>query len=66
MFLGSDCIVRFRPANTRTKPGDITVQHGDLIGVQAGNEPTDLSLKTGSFGISRIIFFPSMIELTMS
>ncbi|KIR58584.1 hypothetical protein I314_05423 [Cryptococcus bacillisporus CA1873] len=51
MFLGSDCIVRFRPANTRTKPGEITVQHGDLIGVQTGSEPTNVSLKTGSFGI---------------
>ncbi|OWT42197.1 hypothetical protein C362_00569 [Cryptococcus neoformans Bt1] len=51
MFLGSDCTVRFRPASTRTKPGEITVQHGDLIGVQAGSEPTDISLKTGSFGI---------------
>lgn len=58
MFLGSDCIVRFRPANTRTKPGEITVQHGDLIGVQAGSEPTDVSLKTGSFGISKFTSFP--------
>lgn len=58
MFLGSDCIVRFRPANTRTKPGEITVQHGDLIGVQTGSEPTNVSLKTGSFGISKFCFCP--------
>lgn len=64
MFLGSDCTVRFRPAGTRIKPGEITVQHGDLIGVQAGYEPTDVSLKTGSFGISKFIF-PLMIKLTM-
>ncbi|WVQ78260.1 hypothetical protein IAT38_000344 [Cryptococcus sp. DSM 104549] len=53
-FLGSDGSVRFRPADTRYKQGDLTVQHGDVVGIKAGGGPVEVTLKMDGFGFVAI------------
>ena len=58
-FLGSDGVVKFRrPAGTGTgtvrgKQGQVTVQHGDIVGVQTGAEGLEVIAHQEGFGICK-------------
>ncbi|WVF72399.1 hypothetical protein IAT40_007214 [Kwoniella sp. CBS 6097] len=47
LLLGSDQVVRIR--SDLTKQGELTAQHGDVIGVKASHEPIEVGLKPEGF-----------------
>jgi hypothetical protein len=56
-FLGSDGVLKFRrPAGTgsaRGKQGQITLQHGDIVGVQTGPEGLEVIAQQDGFGMCK-------------
>ncbi|OCF35309.1 hypothetical protein I316_02855 [Kwoniella heveanensis BCC8398] len=48
LFLGSDQVLRIR--SSQTKQAEITVQHGDVIGIMTSREPIELGFKPEGFG----------------
>jgi hypothetical protein len=57
MFLGADGTLKFRrPAGTgsaRGKQGQITLQHGDVVGIQSGAEGLEVIAQQEAFGMSK-------------
>jgi hypothetical protein len=49
LFLGSDGAIRMKKAG-KGKSGEITVQHGDVVGVTTGDESIELFPKFDGFG----------------
>lgn len=58
LFLGSDGMVRFKLSYTKNKLNEITVQHGDVIGFKAGDQPIEVILRTDTFGFGMYEFTP--------
>jgi hypothetical protein len=56
-FLGSDGLLKFRrPAgtgNARGKQGQITLQHGDVVGVQTGADGLEVMAQQDGFGLCK-------------
>nr|XP_019013326.1 uncharacterized protein I206_01392 [Kwoniella pini CBS 10737]OCF52107.1 hypothetical protein I206_01392 [Kwoniella pini CBS 10737] len=50
LFLGSDATVRIRSGGVRHKQGELTVQHGDVIGFRAGSQGIEAALRMENFG----------------
>ncbi|WRT66916.1 uncharacterized protein IL334_003881 [Kwoniella shivajii] len=50
LFLGSDGTIRVKPYSGKGKQGEITVQHGDVIGIKGGEEGIEVSMKMDNFG----------------
>ncbi|WWD15727.1 hypothetical protein CI109_100149 [Kwoniella shandongensis] len=50
LCLGSDGSMRFRSAETRVKQGELTVQHGDVVGLKTGEEAVEVLPKLDGFG----------------
>jgi hypothetical protein len=57
LFLGSDGHVKFRGSSSgpgvaagRMKPGELTVQHGDVVVLKTGSESVEVQLKMEGFG----------------
>nr|XP_018264086.1 uncharacterized protein I303_03964 [Kwoniella dejecticola CBS 10117]OBR86244.1 hypothetical protein I303_03964 [Kwoniella dejecticola CBS 10117] len=51
LFLGSDATIRIRNGtSTRHKQGEVTAQHGDVIGFKAGERGIEASLRMDNFG----------------
>ena len=50
LFLGSDGEIRFKRHGVSGKTGDLKYQHGDVIGIKAGEFPIEVSIKPDGFG----------------
>ena len=68
LYLGSDGSIRFkRCSGPKTRQGEITVQHGDVVGVKSGPESIELLLKLDGFGFSRSQpLFESNLDINMA
>jgi hypothetical protein len=49
LFLGTDCEIRIKDPK-KVKIGEITAQHGDVIGINAGTESIRIIFKFEGFG----------------
>ncbi|WWC85264.1 uncharacterized protein L201_000126 [Kwoniella dendrophila CBS 6074] len=50
LFLGSDGDIRMRNIGGRGKSGELTFQHGDVVGFKAGSESIEATLRMDNFG----------------
>ncbi len=53
LFLGSDGEIRFKRRHSSGKAGTLRYQHGDVIGLKAGEEAIEVILKPDGFGFGK-------------